>query len=102
MRTELKAVVRSTLPEAWAEALTLEEGEVRKPVTGEACTGEADTETAVPTTSVNEADGMSGATSPKAASRARQHGGLDKQSGREAARPTASTCSRRGGGAAAP
>ena len=42
MRTELKAVVRSTLPEAWAEALTLEEAEVRKPVTCEARTGEAD------------------------------------------------------------
>ena len=59
----LTAVVRSTLPEARAEAVTeartLEEGEVRKPVTGEARTGEAKAATAVPTTSVNEADGVS-------------------------------------------
>lgn len=47
----VEAVVRSTLPEARAEAvtvvLTLPDGEVRKPVTGEARTGEANTEPAV-------------------------------------------------------
>ena len=43
-----------------AEALTLEDGEVRKPVTGEARTGEANAGATVPTTSVNEADSVSG------------------------------------------
>ena len=42
---ELRAVVRSTLPEATAEApavmRTLEQGGMRKPVTGEGRTGEA-------------------------------------------------------------
>ena len=63
MREVVKAVVRSTLPEARAEAVTeapaLPEGEVRKPVTGEARTDEANTEPVVLTTSVNEADGVS-------------------------------------------
>ena len=59
MLTELTADVRSTLPEARAVARTLEEGGVRKPVTGEGRTGEAKAETAAPTTSVNEADGVS-------------------------------------------
>ena len=63
MQTELKAVVRSTLPEARAEvvtvALALPDGKVRKPVTGEARTGEANTEPDVLTTSVTEADGVS-------------------------------------------
>ena len=63
MRRELKAVVRSTAPEARAEVVTVEwtvqDGEVRKRVTGEARTGEANTEPGVLTTSVNEADGVS-------------------------------------------
>ena len=59
MREVVTAVVRSTLPEARAEALALREGEVRKPVTGEARTGQANTEPVVPTTSVNKADGTS-------------------------------------------
>ena len=63
MREVVTAVVRSTLPEAWAVAVTVgrppEDGAVRKPVTGEARTGDANGETAVPTTSVNEADGVS-------------------------------------------
>ena len=62
VQTELKAGVRSTLPEALAEALTLEwtvqEGEVQKPVTGEARTGEANTEPGVLTTKVHELDGV--------------------------------------------
>lgn len=61
MQAELKAVVRSTVPEGWAEAATVEwtvqDGEVREPVTGEARTGETNTEPGVLTTSVNEADG---------------------------------------------
>ena len=40
--TEPTADMRSKLSEARAEALTLAEGEVRKPVTGEALTGAAD------------------------------------------------------------
>jgi len=64
VQTELKAVVRSTLPEALAAAVTVEwtvqDGEVQKPVTGEARTGEANTEPGVLTTRVNEADGVSG------------------------------------------
>ena len=63
MRKVVKAVVRSTLLEAWTEAVkegrTLEDSEVRKPVTGEACTGEANTEPAVSATGVTEADGGS-------------------------------------------
>ena len=63
MQRKLKAVVGSTLPEARAEALTLEwtvqEGEVRKPVTGEARTGEANTEPALLAMSVDEGDGAS-------------------------------------------
>ena len=59
MREVVKAVVRSTLPEARAEALALPEGEVRKPVAGEARTGEANTEPVALSTSVNEADGTS-------------------------------------------
>ena len=63
MREVVKAVVRSTLPEALAEAATeapaLPEGEVREPVAGEARTGETNTEPIVLTTSVNEADGTS-------------------------------------------
>ncbi|MDE2978242.1 MAG: hypothetical protein OXU63_12070 [Acidobacteriota bacterium] len=62
----VKAVVRSTLPKALAEVLTVEwtvqDGEVRKPVTGEARTGEANTEPVVSATVVTEADGVSGAT----------------------------------------
>ena len=62
MREEVKAVVRSMLPGARAEAVTVEwtvqDGEVREPVTGEARTGEANTEPGVLTTSVNEADGV--------------------------------------------
>lgn len=58
MREVVKAAVRSTLPEARAEAATVEwtvqDGEVRKPVTGEARTGEANTEPSVLTTSVSE------------------------------------------------
>ena len=38
---------------------TVQDGEVRKPVTGEARTGEANTEPGVLTTSVNEVDGVS-------------------------------------------
>ncbi len=37
---------------------TVQDGEVRKPVTGEARTGEANMEPGVLTTSVNEADGV--------------------------------------------
>ncbi len=63
MREVVKAVVSSTLPEAGAEAATVEwtvqDGEVRKPVTGAARTGEANTEPGVLTTSVNEVNGMS-------------------------------------------
>ena len=62
MQRKLKAGVRSTLPETLAEALTLEwtvqEGEVQKPVTGEARTGEANREPGVLTTKVHELDGV--------------------------------------------
>ena len=105
----VKAEVRSTLAAALAEVQraptvewTVQDGEVRKPVTGEARTGEANTEPGVLTTSVNEADGASAAMSPKAASRARAHGGLCMQRGREAAGRTVSTCSRRRCEGAAP
>ena len=63
MQGKLKAVVRSTLPGALAEAVTVEwtvqDGGVRKPVTGEARTGDANTEPVVLTTGVTEADGVS-------------------------------------------
>ena len=59
----VKAVVRSTVSEVRAEALTgewtVQYGEVQRPLTGEARTGEANTEPVVLTTSVNEADGVS-------------------------------------------
>ena len=73
MLKELTAAVRSTVREARAEAVTVEwtvqDGEVQKPVTGEARSGEAKVEPDVLTTSVNEADGMSRAMPPEAASR---------------------------------
>jgi len=59
----VEAVVSSTLTEAGAEAATVEwtvqDGEVRKAVTGGARSGEANTEPGVLTTSVNEVDGVS-------------------------------------------
>ena len=73
MREVVKAVVRGTVLEARAEAVTMEwtlqDGEVRKPVSGEAHTGDAyvhggaDDERSEP-------DGLGAAMSPKAASRA--------------------------------
>jgi len=66
VREVVKAEVRSTLAAARAEVQraptvewTVQDGEVRKPVTGEARTGEANTEPGVLTASVNEADGVS-------------------------------------------
>ena len=66
-------MVRSRLTEAGAEAATVEwtvpEGEVRKPVTGEALTGAAELG-GVAEGERSEAEGMSWAMSPEAASRA--------------------------------
>ena len=66
VRRELKAVVRSTLAAARAEVQraatvewTVQDGEVRKPVTGRARTGEANAEPSVLATAVTEADGVS-------------------------------------------
>ncbi len=66
MQRELKGVVQSTLAAAQAEVQraatvewTVQDGEVRKPVTGGAHSGEANTEPGVHTASVNEADGVS-------------------------------------------
>ena len=66
MQRELKVVVQSTLTAARADvqraatlAWTVQNGEVRKAVTGEARTGEANTEPGVFTTSVNEAEDAS-------------------------------------------
>ena len=59
----LTAVVRSTLREAVAEAATVErtvqDGEVQRPVTGEARTGEAKADRVVSATGFTEADGVS-------------------------------------------
>jgi len=59
----LTVVVRSTLREAVAEAATMErtvqDGEVRRPVTGEARTGEAKADLVVSARGVTEADGVS-------------------------------------------
>ena len=71
--TEPTGVVRSRLSEVCAEAVTMEwtvpDGEVRKPVTGEALTGAAELG-GVAEGERSEADGMSLAMSPEAASRA--------------------------------
>ena len=73
MREVVKAAVRSTLPEALAEALTMEwtvqEGEVRRPVTAKPAPGEANAEGDADDER-SEADGVSGAMSPEATSRA--------------------------------
>ena len=63
MQTEFKAVVRSTLQKARAEAQTLQDGEVRKPVTSQARTGEADAERHAGTKGVsgNEGNAKTGA-----------------------------------------
>ena len=66
--TESAAEVRRTAPEGQAAELTLEECEVRKPVTGRARTGEADTGGGADGER-SEVDGMSGAMPPEAASR---------------------------------
>ena len=106
MPAVLTAGVRSTLPEALAEAVTVEwtvqDGEVRKPVTGEARTGEANTEPVLLTTSVNDADGVNAGDVAEGGEPSETASGLGKQSGREAARPIASTCSRCRSEAAAP
>ena len=72
MRTELRAGVRSTLPEARGRGVGSGgdtcDGEERKPVTGEARTGDADAEGRADDER-SEADGMSGAMPPEAASR---------------------------------
>ncbi len=109
MQRELKAVVQRTLAEARAEVQkaatverTVQDGEVRKAVTGGARTGEASTEPGVHTASVNEADGVSAgdvAEGGEPSETARQ---TQRQSGREAARPTASRCSGGRGQVAAP
>ena len=66
MQRELKAVVQSTLAAARAEVQraatvewTVQDGEVRKRVTGGARSGEANTEPGVHTASVNKVDGVS-------------------------------------------
>ena len=60
---EVTAAVRSTLLEAVAEASTVErtlqDGEVQRPVTGEARSGEAKAERVVSATGVTEEDGVS-------------------------------------------
>ena len=66
MQTEFKAVVRSTRQKARAEAQTLPDGEVRKPVASQAGTGEADVKRHVGTKGVssNEGNAKTGAASP--------------------------------------
>jgi len=66
VQRELKAVVQSTLAAARAEVQraatvewTVQDGEVRKRVTGGARSGEANTEPGVHTASVNKVDGVS-------------------------------------------
>ncbi len=82
--------------------MTVQDGEVRKPVTGAARTGEANTEPGVLTTSVNEADGVSAGDVAEGGEPSETTGQTWRQSGREAAPPTASRCSGRHGQAAAP
>jgi len=67
--TDMRSMVSEALAEAVTEALTLAEGEVRKPVSGGARTGDADVG-GVADDKRSETDGVSGAMSPKAASRA--------------------------------
>ena len=56
-RRSFNAVVRSTLQKARAEAQTLQDGEVRKPATSQARTGEADVERHVGTKGVSGSEG---------------------------------------------
>jgi len=106
VQRELKAVVSSTLTEAGAEAATVEwtvqDGEVRKPMTGGARSGEANTEPGVHTASVNEADGVSAGDVAEGGEPSETTGQTRRQSDREAARSTASRCSGRRGQVAAP
>ena len=94
----VKAVESSTLTEAHAEAATVEwtvqDGEVRKPVTGRARTGEANAEPSVLATAVTEADGVSAGDVAE--------GGEPSETARRTRRPTASKCSGRRGQVAAP
>ena len=109
MQRELKAVVQSTLAAARAEVQraatvewTVQDGEVRKRVTGGARSGEANTEPGVHTASVNEADGVSAGDVAEGGEPSETARWTRQQSGREAGRPTASRCSGRRGQVAAP